>query len=100
MGVIKGKHGDFLVRESSHADKFILCVNDKGKSCCFPIEVTLDRKYVIGSATFETLQTAIDSLRAEGLKRKTGKPIKLRSPAAGGTELIITQIVDETLETD
>ena len=92
--VVKGKHGDFLVRESSHADKFVLCVNDKGKSRNFAIEITLDRKFLIGSKQYDTLHAAIDAMRYEPVRRKgrTGKPLTLRKPAAGGYELVIKKI--------
>lgn len=44
--------GDFLVRESNQADRFVLCVNDIDRACNFPIDITMDRTFVIGSRTY------------------------------------------------
>jgi hypothetical protein len=83
--VVSALHGSYLIRKDSKSDRYILCVNDRGTVVTFPIVITQGNKCLVGDRLFNTLHDLVASLRSSAIKGRNGVPLRLKTPAPGGT---------------
>lgn len=88
--VISSAHGAFLIRESTTADRFVLCVNDHGTAVNFPVNLTAEGNTCsFGTKTFVSLHDLVDHLRTAAVRGRDGTPLRLTDAAPGGTVLVL-----------
>lgn len=83
--VLASANGDFLIRESSHGDRCVICINDRGSAINLVINVTADRTYRFAGKERESLHDVLFFLRKKPLYAKDGTPVLLGKPAPQAT---------------
>lgn len=82
--VLSGPHGTFLVRQSTAGDRYVLAINDNGKTAPYQIKI-VNGKFYWRQTTFDNLDAVIQDVFANPFDGPSGLPLILKDPASGGT---------------
>lgn len=79
--VKKAGNGDFLIRQNSRGDKYVLVVNDSKNILNFIISQTPDGKFEFGGLPHDSLEMVIRYLKKAPLASKSGGQLFINRPA-------------------
>eukprot|EP00040_Diaphanoeca_grandis_P037519 m.244649 g.244649 ORF g.244649 m.244649 type:complete len:626 (-) comp33833_c3_seq1:424-2301(-) len=79
--VKKAANGDFLIRQNTRGDKYVLVVNDSKHILNFIISQTPDGKFEFGGLPHDSLEMVIRYLKKAPLASKTGGQLFISRPA-------------------
>ena len=87
--------GDFLIRESSRADKCVICVNDDGSILNLMINVTEAGLYQFAGKDLDSLHDVVFMLRQRPLQGKRGNKLLVGEPVPGLATVVAKQQQDQ-----